>query len=141
MITALDSSVLWSIIRRESTARIWLETIIASAAEGPLIISPIAFAELSPSTSSAAQLVEFLARMSISYEPISTTSAHLAGAIFKKYRQAGGPRQHLDPDFLIATHAQCQADRLASTDRGYLRKWFPNLVILTAPDISSPPEV
>jgi predicted nucleic acid-binding protein len=141
MITALDSSVLWSIIRRESTAKLWLETLIASAAEGPLIISPIAFAELSPSTPDAPQLVEFLARLSISYEPISTASAHLAGSIFKQYRQAGGPRQHLVPDFLIAAHALCQADRLASTDRGYLRKWFPDLVVLTASDIPSPPEV
>jgi len=141
MITALDSSVLWSIIRSEPNAKLWLEKLIAAAAEGPLVISPIAFAELSPSTCSASQLLEFLDRLAIRYEPISAASAHLAGSIFKQYRRAGGPRQHLVPDFLIAAHAQCQANRLASTDRGYLRKWFPDLTILTATAPPSPPEV
>ncbi len=135
MITAIDSSVLWAIIRREPSAPCWLETLIAKAGEGSLIISPIAFAELSPSASSASQLVEFLTRLAIRYDPISPASAYLAGTTFKQYRKAGGPREHLVPDFLIAAHAQCQADRLASTDRGYLRKWFPNLVVLTISDI------
>ena len=28
---------------------------------------------------------------------------------------------------LIAAHARTQADRLAAIDRGYLRRWFPDL--------------
>ena len=134
MITALASSVLWAILRKGSSSRFWLETIISAASEGPLIISPIAFAELAPSTPSAPQLIGFLARLAIRYEPITEASAHLAGSIFKQYRESGGPRQHLVPDFLIASHAQCQAHRLASADRGYLRKWFPHLVVLSAFD-------
>lgn len=53
---------------------------------------------------------------------ISCEAAFLAGETFKAYRKAGGPHQHLVPDFLIAAHAQIRADRLAATDRGYLRK-------------------
>lgn len=140
MITALDSSVLWAILRKESSSRFWLETLISAASQGPLIICPIAFAELAPSTPSATQLIGFLSRLAISYEPITEASAHLAGSIFKQYRDGGGPRQHLVPDFLIAAHAQCQADRLASADRGYLRKWFPQLVVLSPPDISPAPK-
>ncbi|MGH2396004.1 MAG: hypothetical protein ACRDFW_03235 [bacterium] len=54
----------------------------------------------------------------------------LAGHAFKVYRQAGGPREHMIPDFLIATHAQMQADRLAVNDRGYIRRYFPDLSLL-----------
>ena len=61
-------------------------------------------------------------------------AAYLAGLTFKRYREAGGPRQFLVPDFIIAAHAQVQADRLAAIDRGYLRQWFPDLQILT-PDL------
>lgn len=131
MITALDSSVLWAIIKKEPGSDQWLEALILAASDGPLIISPIAFAELAPSTIDAPALVSFLGQLAISYDPIAPATAHLAGLTFKLYRQAGGPRQHLVPDFLIAAHAQLQANRLAAIDRGYLRNWFPNLLLLT----------
>jgi predicted nucleic acid-binding protein len=130
MTTALDSSVLWAIIKKEANADLWADALRRASAAGPLVISPIAFAELAPSTADAAALTTFLGWLSIAYDPITPAAAHLAGVTFKTYRQAGGPRQHLVTDFLIAAHAQIQADRLAALDRGYLREWFPALTLL-----------
>ena len=130
MITALDSSVLWAILKKEPGSEKWLQVLLRAATEGPLLISPIAFAELAPSTADAPSLTAFLGQLSVSYDPISPAAAHLAGLTFKRYRAAGGPRQHLVPDFLIAAHAQIQANRLAALDRGYLRQWFPGLALL-----------
>jgi hypothetical protein len=134
MTTALDSSILWAIVRKETGHERWIETLMVAASEGPLIISPVAFAELAPSTANEAALLRLLARLAITYEPISPAAAHLAGTTFKRYRQAGGPRQHLVPDFLIAAHAQVHAHRLAAIDRGYLRRWFPALTLLMPVD-------
>ena len=106
MTTALDSSVLWAIIKREPGDDRWLQALMQAASEGPLLISPVAFAELAPSTSGESELLALLARPAIAYDPITPAAAHLAGLTFKRYRQAGGPRQHLVPDFLIAAHAQ-----------------------------------
>jgi predicted nucleic acid-binding protein len=130
MTTALDSSVLWAIIKKERGHDRWLESLMRAASEGPLVISPVAFAELAPSTNNPVELIAFLSELSISYDPILPEAAHLAGVTFKRYRQTGGPRQHLVPDFLIAAHAQTQAECLAAIDRGYLRKWFPSLALL-----------
>ena len=66
----------------------------------------------------------------VHFDPISPESAYLAGQTFLRYRREGGPRQHFIPDFLIAAHATVQADRLAATDRGYLRAYFPNLSLI-----------
>ena len=131
MITAIDSSVLWAIIKQEAGCQSWLELLLRAASEGPLIISPVVFAELAPSTEDAAELTGYLTALSIFYSPLTPEAAHLAGQTFKNYRQAGGPRQHLVPDFLIAAHAQVQANRLAAMDRGYLRRWFPGLLLFT----------
>lgn len=129
MTTALDSSVLWAIIKRESGHEAWLDALMVAASEGPLLVCPVVFAELAPSTPDEGQLTDFLTRLGITYDPIQPASAHLASRTFKHYRRAGGPRQQLVPDFLIAAHAQLQADRLAAIDRGYLRQWFPDLVV------------
>ncbi len=130
MTTALDSSVLWVIIKQEAGYQDWLQVLMQASVEGQLIISPVAFAELAPSAENEVDLANYLTRLGITYEPISERAAHLAGLTFKQYRQAGGPREHLVPDFLIAAHAQTHADRLAAVDRGYLRKWFPDLNLL-----------
>lgn len=140
MITAIDSSVLWAIVKSEPGHEAWIEILLRASSEGPLIISPIAFAELAPSTSKAEELMNFLSRLAITYEPISPAAAHLAGITFKRYRLAGGPRQHLVPDFLIAAHAQIQAGRLAAIDRGYLRQWFPNLNLLMPEGVGDHPD-
>ncbi len=130
MTTAVDSSVLWAILKQESGHEAWLETLIQAASEGPLIVNPITFAELAPSTTDEDELFAFLEALGIGWSDISPAAAHVAGQTFKQYRKAGGPRAPLVPDFLIAAHAQLQADRLAATDRGYLRMWFPDLELL-----------
>jgi predicted nucleic acid-binding protein len=130
MITALDSSVLWAIFNEELGFEKWLQALMQAASEGPLIISPIAFAELAPSVADVSTLTSYLEGLSISYSAITQDASYLAGLTFKKYRNAGGPRQHLIPDFMIAAHAQVQANRLATIDRGYLRIWFPDLDLL-----------
>lgn len=130
MITAVDSSVLWAIINHEKDRASWIKTLAGASSEGTLIVCPVAFAELAPAGGDAAALAENLGNLGIKYDPISQESAHLAGTTFKRYRQAGGPREHLIPDFLIAAHAMLQADRLAAVDRGYLKTWFSGLTLL-----------
>lgn len=131
MITAIDSSVLWAILKQEPGWEAWENVLLQASAEGPLIICPIAFAELAPSAPDEAALHGFLGALSIGYDEITPAAAFASGQVFKRYRKAGGPRQHLVPDFVIASHAQTQADRLAAIDRGYLRKWFPGLTLLS----------
>ena len=133
MRTALDSSVLIQLYRKQPGWEVWRELLAKAATEGELIISPVAFAEYSTAYPTVASVQADLARLQAIYEPIKPEAAYLAGQMFLCYRREGGPRQHLIPDFLIAAHASAQADRLAAVDRGYLRAYFPALPLLQPP--------
>jgi predicted nucleic acid-binding protein len=129
MRTAFDFSVLWSIFRGESDARAWVDLLVAARRESGLIVCDAVFAEIAPLFRDLEDLNSRLESLGVEY--IDRASAFAAGEIFKTYRQEGGPRVHLIPDFLVGAHALYQAGCLAARDRGCLRRYFPQLRILT----------
>jgi len=128
--TALDSSVLIQLVRKQHGWETWRDCLQTASHQGELLLCPVAFAEYSIAYPTLESAQEDLDRLHIVYDPIQPAAAYLAGRIFLRYRREGGPRQHLVPDFLIAAHATMQADRLAAIDRGYLRTYFPKLPLL-----------
>jgi predicted nucleic acid-binding protein len=132
VITAVDTSVLLAIAKGESTAPAWADALEKARARGELVICETVAAELSAFWRDEAAYVRFVAGIGATFLPVNERAARGAGRIFAMYRQSGGPREHLIPDFLIAAHALHQTDQLAAIDRGYLRAYFPRLRILAA---------
>lgn len=127
---ALDTSVLLKIFNHEPGAEDWIETLIRARREGQLVVCEVVFAELAQTFGARQELEEVLEDLGARLDPIGAEAAWLAGKTFWRYRQKGGPREHLIPDFLIAAHAQVQTERLAAVDRGYLGRYFPDLDLL-----------
>jgi predicted nucleic acid-binding protein len=130
MITAVDTSVLVAITKGEAPAHQWTNLLAAARADGDLVICDVVAAEFFALLLDEQKFQHSLTGLGIVFSPASLDSARLAGRIFRAYRRAGGPREHLVPDFLIGAHAQQQADRIAAIDWGYLRRYFPHLRVL-----------
>lgn len=130
MTVALDSSVLLAIFNGEPGAAGWLETLVRARRAGRLVVCDIVYAELASAFSTRPELDGALSKLGASLDPIREDAAWLAGQGFRAYRRSGGPRDHMIPDFLIAAHARVQATGLAASDRGYIRRYFPDLRLL-----------
>jgi predicted nucleic acid-binding protein len=131
MTTGIDSSVLWTIFNDEPDAVAWSQKLVGASREGELVLCDVVLAEIAPAFDSQEHALETLQELGIRFDPINLGTAFEAGELFKRYRQEGGPRHHLIPDFLVGAHGLRQCDRLAAVDRGYLRRYFPTLNLIT----------
>ena len=128
---AIDTSVLFSILKSETDGKAWLEALIRERKSGAsLVFCSVVYAELAPVMPDQATLMQTLEGLGITNEHLTEAAAWKAGETLRVYRENGGPRTHLVPDFLIASHALVQCDALAALDRGYLRTYFPKVKLL-----------
>jgi len=132
MITAVDSSVLIDVFGADphfgaasaSALRVCLN-------EGAVVANEVVWSETRAAFGADDEFFHAMQTAGISYSPTSQKTATLAGATWKKYRASGGQRIRVIADFLIGAHAAAQCDRLLTRDRGYYRKYFGRLVIVS----------
>ena len=127
MVTAVDTSVLLDVLLNDPQhAARSIAALRQALAEGSLVLCETALAEIVPTLPSA-DVPQFLSDWNLAFVPSSTSSALLAGEMFRAYLERGGRRGRVVPDFLIAAHAQTHAQRLLARDRGYYRDYFKQL--------------
>ena len=130
MTTAVDTSVLISIDQGEPDAGAWVDCLAKAREAGELVVCDVVAAEFFAVVMDWAAFRETLNALGLRLVSTSLEASCLAGSTFRKYRDAGGPREHLIPDFLVASHARIDCDALAAVDRGYFRRYFRDLKIL-----------
>lgn len=130
MTTAVDTSVLLAVFKSEPGHEAWLDLLAERAAAGPLVACDVVWAEVGGFFAQFDRLHESFDLLSVGFDPIAPATAHLAGRAFRAYRDQGGPRTHLIPDFLIGAHALAQADGLLALDRGFYRRYFRDLTVV-----------
>ncbi len=94
---------------------------------GAVIICNIVYAELVAAFDDRAVLDAALRQINVTLSPITTAIAYEAGLCWRRYRQAGGPRERIITDFLIGAHAAGAANTFLTRDRGFYATHFPDL--------------
>lgn len=130
MKTAVDSSVLFDIVKGAPGARSAQAALEAALAHGGLCVCAVVVAELGRYFRKDGDLQDFLTDCQIDHDPFSIAAALGAARIMRDYARNKGPREHVAPDFLIGAHALHQADALLTTDSGFYRQHFKGLTVL-----------
>lgn len=131
MITAVDTSVLLDVFKAEPPFVARSQDALRQAIrEGALVACDVVWAELRPWFADDHRLLAAMETLGVTYSPCPIEAAVAAGRAWQAYRQAGGRRDHLVADFLVAGHATAVADRLLTRDRGFYRRWFERLRLL-----------
>ncbi len=129
--TMVDSNVLLDVLTEDS---IWFDRSSAvlerCADEGDLYINAAIYAEVSIGFDKiedveAALHIDFFTRL-----PIPLEADFLAGKAFSTYRQRGGQKSSILPDFFIGAHAAVMGLGLLTRDVKRYRTYFPKLHVL-----------
>jgi predicted nucleic acid-binding protein len=133
-VTLVDSNVLLDIFTKTP---IWWEWSLVqledAALHGPLLINDVIFAETSIRFPNIGDFDAALADAGITIAPIPRIALFLAGKASIRYRNSGGVRSGVLPDFFIGAHAAVEKLPLLTRDTRRYRNYFPS-VMLIAPE-------
>ena len=127
-----DTNVLLDIATADPTWLAWSEgQFRAAAAQGPILINPIIYAELSPAFPTRSDLDQWVDSAVFRRLPLPYAAGWLAGQAFVKYLRAGGTKTSALPDFYIGAHAEAEGLTLATRDAARYRTYFPGVALIT----------
>lgn len=129
--TFVDSSVLLDVFTEDERWLEWSEAALAEAlAEGPLVIDAVVLAEVAPRFPRIEDLEEALPD-GVVVEELPRSAAFLAGHAHASYRRAGGAREQILADFLIASHAAVTGRPLLTRDPKRVSTYLPGAELIS----------
>jgi predicted nucleic acid-binding protein len=127
-----DSNVLLDIATADPTWLVWSEgQFRVAAAQGPILINPIIYAELAPAFATQADLDRWLDPAVFQRLALPYAAGWLTAQAFLKYRRAGGAKNSPLPDFYIGAQAEAEGLTLVTRDAARYRTYFSNVTLIS----------
>jgi len=127
----VDTNVLLDLVTNDPNWAAWSQAQLeAAAVRDDLAINAVIYAELSISFRRIEEVDAMLDTTGLRLEPIPRPALFLAGKAFRQYRQAGGTKTGVLPDFFIGAHAAVAKAPLLTRDAARYRTYFPTAEVV-----------
>jgi predicted nucleic acid-binding protein len=126
----VDTNVLLDIYKADLIWMPWSLKHLRHAEAGQLVINMVVYAELAGHPSEPAHLDQFLDMLGVQMLELSRPAARLAGLAFRDYRQRGGTKTGVLPDFFIGAHAMADGYQLLTRGAGRYKTYFPKIKLI-----------
>ena len=127
----VDTNVLLDVYKADPVWLPWsLQQLRHAAHSDGLSTNMVVYAELAGHPAQPAEIDTFLDTLGIATLDLTRPAARLAGQAFRAYRQRGGTKTGVLPDFFIGAHAQAEGLTLLTRDAGRYRTYFPKIKMI-----------
>lgn len=127
----VDTNVLLDVAESDPAWADWSQRQLEHLAlSDTLTINPVIYTEFSIGYARIEEVEAVLAAVAMPIAPMPREALFLAGKAFLQYRQRGGSRSGVLPDFLIGAHASVEGWRLLTRDVARYRSYFPGLQLI-----------
>jgi predicted nucleic acid-binding protein len=127
----VDSNVLLDIVTKTPDWWQWsLGQLEEAAANGPLAINDIVYAEISTRFPSVDVVDSILRDLGVDLLAMPRVALLLAGKAYLRYRATGGVRTGVLSDFFIGAHAAAERLPLLTRDVRRYRNYFPTVTLI-----------
>ncbi|MGH8674593.1 MAG: type II toxin-antitoxin system VapC family toxin [Burkholderiales bacterium] len=128
----VDTNVILDVVQNDPEWAPWSQARLdAASLRHALLINPVIYAELSIAYRRIEELEEMLSKGEFRVEPVPREALFLAGKAFVQYRESGGAKAGVLPDFFIGAHAAVAGIPLLTRDLRRYGTYFPKLELIS----------
>lgn len=127
----VDTNVFVDIIHKDPIWFDWsLRQLTALKAKHTFLTNYVVYAELHTHNTAGPHIDAFLSQLQVQVHELTRPAAQLAASAFRTYRQRGGTKTGVLPDFFIGAHAQAEGHKLLTRDAGRYKTYFPKIKLI-----------
>lgn len=126
----VDTNVFVDVIHTDPIWLDWSLRELSKAKRSPILTNFVVYAELHTHNTAGPHIDAFLEKLGIQVVDLSRPAAQMAAHAFRQYRQRGGTKTGVLPDFFIGAHAQADGHKLLTRDAGRYKSYFPKIQLI-----------
>jgi predicted nucleic acid-binding protein len=126
----VDTNVFVDVIHTDPIWLDWSLRQLSKAKTQSIVTNFVVYAELHTHDTAGPHIDAFLDKLEVQVLDLSRPAAQLAAHAFRAYRQRGGTKTGVLPDFFIGAHALADGHKLLTRDAGRYKTYFPKIKLI-----------